>query len=258
MTDKSFLRPFFEYIDMLNTDLKESLKNYTGEGYDDLNRSLRRGHMLQENSMKLLDDIMTIFEGGPYVKGSFTLYRGMGYKSKGTFQHRGLLSTSYNKDSAKKFSEKDCCLYVITLTPGQYTILPLENISESPEEHEVLLPPGMLSVQYVLPSTSQDNEDNIDIIYCTYIPENAELVNIDKESQMSKEVKNVIPKLSLENWVDKILYIIKEDVQLLCDSDETFENCVKEIISTLPYKDDIPEEALKKVITLLSNIQEVL
>lgn len=252
--------PFLNYIDALNQPLKDSLRYYTGEGYDDLNRSFRRGVIMSEKNEKLFNDIMTVMEGGPFVKQPLTLYRGMGYKHKhkDIFQHKGLLSTSYDKEAAKRFAEKNCCLYVITITPGQYTILPLENISESPDEHEILLPPGKLSIQYILPEFADENNEGMDVVYCTYIPDNAEIIDIDKDVKIQKAVKSVTDKLSVESWVERILDNISDEVKLLCDvkDDDDFNECVNDLIDTLPFKQDIPREAIDKVTTLLRNVND--
>jgi hypothetical protein len=229
---------------------------YTGAGYDDLNRTFRRGLMMSIKDETVFNDIMSVIDGGPYVKQPFTLYRGMGYKHKVMFQHRGLLSTSHDKEAAKRFSEKHCCLYVITITPGQYTLLPLENISESPDEYGVLLPPGKLALQYILSEFADNNDEGIDVVYCTYIPDNAEI--IDKDVKIQKAVNLVIDKLSVESWVERIFKNISEEVKSLCDVEDNFNECVKDLIDTLPFKQDIPGEAIDKVTILLHNVKDKL
>ena len=247
---------YLNYINALNDNLKNSLIYYTGEGYDDLNRAFRRNNMLSNKDEKHFNNIMEIFEGGPRVRKSYTLYRGMNVKFQTTFEHKGLLSTTYKKKIAiHHFAEKDCCLYIITITPGEYSILPLESISENPEECEVILPPGKLSIQSFVSSIDEENEDNIDTIYCTYIPDNAEIIEI--KENINQNIKNASVNLNIESWMERIIDLIQDEIKLLCeDEDENnFENCINNSIESLDFFNEIPKEAIHKTITFLSNIK---
>jgi hypothetical protein len=245
---------FYNYIELLNKDLKDSLKYYTTFEYKELNMSLKNNHIMSKEQRKNYENILKIFEGGPVMRMNMTVYRGMTKRYK-RFENEGFISTSANKEVAKMFAKnRYCCLYIITLTPGEYTILPLEKISEMPKEEEILLPPGDLSIQSIVPYTDPENRDNMDIVYCTYIPKNAEIVNnITDVSEMLSEVRI---KLSIQSWVDRILESnVKEEIELLCEDNDI--ECILEQIQTLEFYEDIPKEAIEKVLKLLKNIGEI-
>lgn len=155
------------------------------------------------------------------------------------------ISTSLSKKEVKKFTTSGCCIYIISLTPGDYGILPLHDVSDYPEEEEVLLPPGMLSIQ-----KRDKDEDNIDIFYCTFIPDNAQFININID------LKDKI-ELSSDNWINRIFESgIKDEIELLCDNFDEFDACAIDMLKTLDFYEDIPEIAVKKFVTLISNIKE--
>lgn len=249
------MESFYIYIDLLNKELKESLKFYTSSKYKELNESIRQNKMMNNDIKKHYDNILDIFDAAPTVKTSLTVYRGMNKKHIENI-NKGFISTSINKDIAKKFKGNSfCCLYVITLTPGEYGILPLSKISEMPEEEEVLLPPGSLSIQSVIPFS--ESKENVDVIYCTYIPENAVIINSHKLNTINKKFNNTLKlDLSIQSWVDRILESnIKDEIKLLCE--DTFnDECIIELIETLDFYDDIPKEAIDKFILLIKNLNE--
>jgi hypothetical protein len=242
----------YRYVNALNSELKDSLIYYSGEGYDAMNRAMRRGYMLSEKDEKHYANIMRVFEGAPRVREAVTLYRGMGAQYKDDFQHPGVMSTSYNKEVAKKFAEEDCCIYVITITPGEYGVLPIQGISENKEEDEVLLPPGRLSVQSVVPWMAEGNEFYKEVVYCTYIPQNAILTDMS----ISPLPPTVREKLSTESWVERIVGMIKDTVETLCDDSEDFELCIREEIEAIEFYREIPNDAIEKAIALFSNVRE--
>jgi len=198
------------------------------------------------------NNILDVFDVGPVVKTSITLYRGMTKRYK-MFDNESFISTTTDKNIAKTFGKgSSCCLYIITLTPGQYTILPLEHISEMPEEYEVLLPPGSLSIQMVVPYTDTENKESIDLVYCTYIPKNAEI--IENNFNITEKFEKARKTLSTQSWVDRVLNSgIVEQIQLLCEN-ENFTECVLDEIKLLDFYDDMPQESIDKVLQLLNNI----
>ena len=147
---------FTDYVLSLPNNLKQILIDYTND-YD-----------LTKDEEKI---IHKIFKKGPRVMKTYTLYRGLGDQYVENIDK--FMSATLDLDIAKDFIYKDCCIYVITLTPGDYSVLPLEKISVYPKEMEVLLPPGKLSIQMT------KIIDDIKTVYCTYIPSNATIINTD-------------------------------------------------------------------------------
>lgn len=243
---------FFTYVNALNKEIKNSLFYYTTEEYKNLNNKLRKGMVLSNSQKQHYDNILSAFEAGPTVRSTYTLYRGMNKKYT-VFENDGFISTSKSKKEAMSFVGGECCLYIITLTPGEYTILPMEDISEHPEEEEVLLPPGKLSIQSITPKTSVGNEDGVDLIYCTYIPDNAEIIDL---SNVSTKIKDLSLQLSTQSWVDRILDSgVGDFIKEFCE--ENSFDCLLEQIKTLDFFNDIPQEALDKAMALFSNVVDI-
>jgi len=248
---------FEKYVTILKKEQKDSLRFYTSSEYKELNNKIRSGKILTKELKNHFDNIMDAFDGGPTVNSTITVYRGM-TKKYSAFENKGVISTSLSKESAKTFHKgSSCCLYIITLTPGEYTILPISSISEMPEEQEVLLPPGSLFIQKVTPYSDPNNIESVDLIYCTYIPENAKMINTDKLNNLNEKQFNKMKlELSLESWVNRILDSnIKEEIKLLCE-EEFDEKCIIEQLKTLDFYNDIPKEAIDKYLLLLNNVSE--
>ena len=256
MIEKELLK-FQHYVALLNKEQKNSLRFYTSSEYKELNSKIRQGHLLSKEFKQHLDNIMDCFDGGPTLNTNLTVYRGMTTKYT-AFENKGILSTSLSKHKTKVFTGTSCCLYIISLTPGEYTILPLNPVSEIPEEDEILLPPGSLSIQKVIPYTDPTNTENVDIVYCTYIPENSTIINSNKLNDLNNTKFNQVKiELSLESWINRILDSgIKDEIITFCESDDTFQNCILEQIKTLEFYNDIPQEAITKCLLLLNNLSE--
>jgi len=254
------MNKFEQYITLLKKEQKDSLTFYTSSEYKELNSKIRNGILLSKELKHHLDNIMDIFDGGPTLDTVLTVYRGMN-KRYTSFENKGIISTTLSKEKTKVFRGTSCCLYIITLTPGEYTILPLNSVSEMPEEEEILLPPGSLSIQKVIPYTDPNNTENVDIIYCTYIPGNAEIINSNKLNDLNnKQFDQVKIELSLESWINRILDSgIKDEITTFCsdsDNNNDFNDCILEQIKTLEFYDDIPKEAIDKCLLLLNNVSE--
>lgn len=251
------LEVFEKYVQLLKKEQKQSLKFYTSPEYKELNNKVRSGHMMSKDLKYHYDNIMDAFDGGPTVNSVMTVYRGM-TKRYTVFENKGIISTSLSKQTAKTFHKgSSCCLYVITLTPGEYTILPLGSVSEMPEEEEILLPPGTLNIQKITPYIY--NEESVDLVYCTYLPENSKMIDTNELQKFNeKQFDKLKIELSVESWIDRIIESnIKEEIKLLCDEDGILdENCVKEQLETLDFYQDVPQEAIDKCLLLLNNISE--
>lgn len=243
------MQVFIDYINLLEPHLKKSLEYYTTSEYKELNNYVRNNRIMSKEHREHYNNILDIFEG-PILRNTITVYRGMTKRYK-MFDTQGFISTSTNKEVAKSFSKgSSCCLYIITLTPGEYTILPLSEISEMPEEEEVLLPPGDLSVQMVVPYTDSENKENVELVYCTFIPNNAEIMQ--NNDDINEKFDKVKITLSIQSWVDRVLDSgIVDEIKLLCDEDV---ECILEHIQTLDFYKDIPEEAVNKVVNILNNL----
>jgi hypothetical protein len=240
----------------LNKELKNSLRFYSSPEYKEMNSKVRGNIMLNKELKDHYDNILDIFDGVPYLKTSLVVYRGM--KKYIKYENQGFISTSLDKNIAKSFNTGSCCLYIITLTPGQYGVLPLESVSEMPEEKEILLPPGKLSIQLVVPYS--ESGENMDVVYCTYIPNGTLIINENELNNLNNEkIDKIKITLSIESWVERIINTnIKEEVELLCDESLDLNQCIIEQLKTIDFYDDIPEKAISKFISLFSNLSNVI
>jgi hypothetical protein len=193
------LKYYFEYIDKLNENVRESIYDYTTErGYDEeLNEKLVNKIELTGFYKNMYENIMYAFDNAPDLSFPITLYRGWSDFMNVDFNLNYFYSTSYDVKQALKFVEDDGTLYVITCTPGKYGILPIQYISESPSELEIMLPPrGKFSIQNII--KAQDSIYKVPTIYITYIPHNAIVIDTEKEiipdSYFAKLLKRFINK----------------------------------------------------------------
>lgn len=242
----------YRYVDLLNEDLKDSLTFYTSPHYVVLNKNLRTGAELDETINKHYNNILDIFAGAPSLDETVVVYRGMSRRHKR--KHGLFISTTFDERKAKSFTNVrgKCCLFVITLTPGQYGVLPIEHVSEAPGEQEVLLPPGDFSIQKTVPAS----QTQIETIYCTYIPNDALIIEtgkVLKEGLTQEEIEN----LSIQSWVDVLIEKLKDQIELICGKSKTeraLDLCLEDELESLDFYDDIPEAAVNKFKILFSNI----
>jgi hypothetical protein len=175
------LKPHFDFLDKLTDEEKVFIYDYSSEkGYHSrLNEILRDDTLLQGYMKEMYDTMIRLFNNGPDLLFPLTLYRGSDKFMNSDFVLEYFYSTSYSINQALKFTEKNNYLYVITCPPGNYTILPIEKLSDSPDELEVILPPkGKFIIQKIV--SKAESNYNIDTIYITYIPENTIIIDTTK------------------------------------------------------------------------------
>ena len=115
-------------MDNLTKEEIESIQWYKGEGYDSINKSLRRlsGSVDSNILEKLIEDvdiedfnhiknIDNVLKRSPYYKGK--LYRGLNYVDYNeTFINYSYSSSTYDIRVAQEFSGDKCCLLSFNLT----------------------------------------------------------------------------------------------------------------------------------------------
>jgi hypothetical protein len=176
------LQSYFHYVDNLSQTVKISIYDYTTDrGYDvELNEKLINKVELSGFYKEMYNNIMFAFDNSPHLLHTLTLYKGSDNFMNTDFNLNYFCSTSYSVDEALKFTEERGYLYVITCTPGSYGVLPIEKISESPSELEILLPPrGKFSIQNIV--KREDSIYNVDTIYITYIPISSVIIDTQRE-----------------------------------------------------------------------------
>ena len=127
----------FKFIENLNSEIKNILYKYTGGLYSRINMKLYHGAVLDEDEQKYVDAIDFCFDSVPPLSHDLILYRGI----RGDIFNENVryyVSCTYDVSIAKTFTEGECCLLKIFVSRGN-RVLPLENISESKHEQEILL-----------------------------------------------------------------------------------------------------------------------
>lgn len=179
------LKTQFDFIKSLPKQVKLSIRDYTGAESDVVNESLREGIPLNDYHSGILKDIDYAFENVPKLENSLTVYRRIrsfpSGSSKNAFDIKkmiSIISASYSKDFVSKF-KMECCVLIITLPVGS-SVLPIEEISNFPDEKEILL--NRKGLYYI---TSEGKEEyktrkgdtfQSYTYHISYIPENSEIV----------------------------------------------------------------------------------
>jgi hypothetical protein len=168
-------KKYLAYIKTLDEEVQNVLKWYTDEDgiSDDLNDALRLKRLnkqeLNQRDQKYYDKIMSAFDNSPTLDNKLTVYKGSNLFIEKEFFLDCFVSTSYDYKVAVNFVENEGYVYIITLEPGDYSVLFLEEIG-SRQEKEILLPPkGKFVVNKIKP------QENFTSIYMTYIPEKTKL-----------------------------------------------------------------------------------
>lgn len=231
-----------DYVSALSDNIKNSLIDYTGSDYERLNKRLRMGLDLTEEQAHILRNIDNAFKGVPLLKKAITVYRGLSedlIPKILTF-----LSTSYDKERASKFSSLKCCLLIINVPSGT-KILPLEKISENPQEKEILLP---RKGEFNITNITYENERKT--YHISFIPETAVAIDSkDSKQEIKDAIKKIEKTISIEEWADRLMSVITpDDIELFGNPREIVE-AVKN-----SFKEDVPQKAIEIVITRLKNM----
>ena len=193
----------------LNPDIIETLQNYTGGGFEPLNKRLRetKGVMPEDENKRDIMRIDTLFSFVDPLTEPITLYRGVGREAYTTKEDYGFISTSYDIEEALVFTNiyegkrvgerRTCCLIVINVPVGTRCIF-LEEISYNPTEKEVLLP---RNGKFVLTSVGLSQDPTVpDRYFVTFMPNTA----VELETMSDAVVKGAEKLKILEKVVEKV------------------------------------------------------
>lgn len=197
MLIRSHLRPQYEFVKervATNPQKKKSVKEYTGEAYESINKSLLYGTKLSAKDQIIVNDLDEIFKRVPPLEDDILVYRGVTVKHKfGVLA--GFISTSYNFATAITFADKQkqCCIFIIRVPAGA-KVLPVEDLSVTSNEGEILLPrSGYFEAKGTVYKSGFECF-NLDLVLDSPLP--PKLASPPKEKGMSRE--NIL-KLLVEN-----------------------------------------------------------
>ena len=152
----------------------DCVKDYT-DG-PDLNYYLRGLQELrppyQEEVERMLECMILLFDKVPLYRppSDVVLYRGIGVEFEEAANDCGFMSTSTKIDIAARFSSEGKIM-VIHLLPGEcYKILPVERITVTPGEYEVILAPGRGTLEVRPMSTDEQCISGYTCRHYDYIP----------------------------------------------------------------------------------------
>lgn len=186
-----------EYVRNLPDSIKESLNWYTDVNYITFNEIIRSGKVIPRNERVHYENITTAFDQSPPLKHSVIVYKGI--VGEKVFSDKAFVSTTTSYDVTKYFSLEECCVLEITVSAGSL-ILPISEISNAPDEHEVLLDRGG-----TMTVTGTDIRDNKKIIYVTYTPQFSAVITEEKN------IDSIVEDFDDNLIIERIIEFFKDD-----------------------------------------------
>ena len=204
-------------MDNLTKEEIESIQWYKGEGYDIINKSLRRlsGSVDTKLLEKLIEEVEiedfnhiknidNVLKRSPYYKGK--LYRGLNdVKYNETFINYSYCSSTYDIRVAEEFSGNDCCLLSFNLTKNDKIHYIDMNqfykkyFNKEDDEKEILLDRDLIfqNIRLIgLLETQTAKEYSEKKIY-SCIVQNMQKLNIEsliKQKELETEILNTLIK----------------------------------------------------------------
>jgi hypothetical protein len=212
-TIDSVLKQQYEYVDSLDGRIKDSIAEYTGSEFEVLNDHMRRGKSLSSHHQEIRNDLEKAFVNVPPLERPILLFRGV-KQEHDMGKLTAFVSVTFDINQTDDFHTKKCCLFIITVSSGS-KILPINRLSESFYERELLLPAeGTFFV------TNVHYDQSLKVFDLTYIPEKAKPIIsdrtmdefLDRQIQLElQEIKSSSPSLSVQNWVDRLVDLTTEE-----------------------------------------------
>lgn len=228
-----------DYVDNLDKRTKNVLSWYTTDnGYKLMNHILRIGkeEFLNDDFKSKLNIIDKAFLYAPKLTKPVTVYRGLDLKSPDSieFSTNSFISTTSDIESTYSFtsSANNCCILKINVTSGS-KVLPLKSLSTVRHEDEILL-----DRFGIIHATNKYDKNKFTFIDCVYIPEDS------FEIKSEKEVKEAKKEFSEDEIVDKLIYILGDELELINNVHELNEE-LKIISKTRNWK--LNKNILEKV-----------
>lgn len=132
-----------EYGEFFNSMTKrelEALVNYSGDGYEEINRSLRQGRPTDDAVA-----LMNLFKRAPKIDQELTVFRAVTYNDEypeppyGDYIFKGIVSTTFDEELSGTPLDEDSTVLIITVSPGVRAI-PWNEMGE----RELMLPDGIV------------------------------------------------------------------------------------------------------------------
>jgi hypothetical protein len=237
------------YVENLEEKEKNAIEWYMQKGdYQSFNNILRRyGNLNYEEILeinRLTDEqkdifitLNNIFENLPPTTTPIILYRGSEEEILNTYSYT---SMSRDIDSALDFtdSRNNCCLYVITISPGS-KILPIEYVKDMGEFEILLNRQGNFNITYNRDLYYEDNK-YMRVIYINYSSSNS--IKLDDKT----EIKKISDKMIEKDQYKRLYFLTSQIINIRDEDDEFLEKETKTILD---------EKNILEYINLLENIE---
>lgn len=223
MSLRTILEPHVKYAQNLPHEISQSLFDYAGAHYEEINLFLHYGNeytkylkthliftdednfrdeipkgTLQLDEIKMaINNIDTAFANSPPLEEPLVLFRGIRSYNEKYFTNKAYMSTSLNIDTAAKFvGDHNCCVMVITIPIGS-KILAIRSIkTRAPmieKEDEILLDRGSIMVV----GYGKEENSGIHLIYCVYVPSEA-IPMETSETLLNEDEKETVEDVRME------------------------------------------------------------
>ena len=160
------------FFDFLPNELKESVIEYTGSEYFEINEGLRGTSELSDVNKRHVENIDRVFDLISPITEPITLFRGI-RRSEYTVYRGGYVSATYRKNETQAFIDNStrCCLIEFNVLPGS-KLLSVESISLNKHEKEFILDRrGSFTITSFLPDFAEPFYGRIDKYLITYVPD---------------------------------------------------------------------------------------
>jgi ankyrin repeat protein len=220
-TSKKSLQKFFKFTNTLSQRKKDALEVYVESSvyincYMDgvFDKICKRHKLSVEEISKIskitkdsIETITNIFKEAPKMTEPMIVFRGFD-NTQHKSNEKGFTSASRSIDVASGFIHSydipgddqeytgNCCVYIVHLPPGDYSVLPLEYLFYAQEQEEVLLPPNGKIVSHAIYEAGINGE-TFTIHESNFIPDKTKMLKdkILKENIIKKKVSFGIKKL---------------------------------------------------------------
>jgi len=162
------------YVRTLPEHIRDSIRVYTGGAGYTINARLRERPWegIEEQYQQTIEHLDQAFAGVPNIDRPLQLYRSIDKYFAVNYKSQGFVSASLKKSEAlsntSDIDSKLCCVLEITVPAGA-KVLPVAEISEHPDEQEVLLPRNG-TLQFISETTSRVEGEIFIWMYFQYIP----------------------------------------------------------------------------------------
>lgn len=237
-----------KYVKNLDSDIKKSLKWYTGDEYSSFNKKLRYGIKLDKEQNMHFDNINFAFENVPPLENIITVYKGV--LNNIVYSDKAFMSTSRYYDNVLKFAKtyENCCVMEITVSKGS-KILPLQKLSMYKDEEEILLDRDATLICTGKYLKKIKKEEDMNVLYCTY--------SKGYEIETIKDVKEAIKEYDIDaeetDIIKRILDNIDEEELEFYETDTEIKKYIESRFKEIYPKGKLEKHILQDIFNRIKN-----